>query len=182
MLPRMRREFSAVCVAALVVSAAACSAGGDDDDDAGTTATPGPTDLPSKTFALNASGFQVAHVGETALVRVFVADPPDPAHPDVVFCGTSTPIGPGGVFSISSVPAAVLSTNLDYTVELFANVSGGTSDYETNSENPGNPDHIYVLALDDVQTNVDIDFPHGIQAPASSFTWFPTSSCPGTAP
>lgn len=156
----------------LLLAAAACNGGsGDDDDDVASTATPGPTDAPSKTFALNGSGFQVAHVGETALVRVFATD----SASNVVFCGVSAPITGGGTFSVSSVPIAVLTTGSDYTVELFADVNGNST-YETNTENPGNPDHIYSIPLATVVDDVDIDFPHGIQA--TSITWPRGQGCP----
>ena len=169
MLAHMRSPIwiGALAAAALV---AACSGSGDDDD-AATTATPSPTDAPSKTFALNGSGFQVAHVGETALVRVFVTD----SASSVAFCGESAPITAGGTFSVSSVPTAVLTTGSDYTIELFANVNGDSL-YQTNTENPGNPDHIYSIPLAAVNDDVDIDFPHGIQA--TSITWPRNEACP----
>lgn len=156
--------------ALVLLAAAACSGGGDDDDDAATTATPGPTDAPSKTFALNGSGFQVAHVGETALVRVLVTN----SMTSVAFCGESAPVTAGGTFSVSSVPVAVLSTGTEYTIELFANVNGDSL-YQTNAENPGNPDHIYSIPLAAVGADVDIDFAHGIQATA--ITWPHGESC-----
>jgi len=149
--PRMRSGIRIGCAVVLVATAACSGSGDDDDDDAATTATPSPTDAPSKTFALNGSGFQVAHVGETA------------------------PITAGGTFSVSSVPTAVLTTGSDYTIELFANVNGDSL-YQTNTENPGNPDHIYSIPLAAVNDDVDIDFPHGIQA--TSITWPRNEACP----
>jgi hypothetical protein len=175
------RSLALLVALALASHACSGSGSGDDDDDGATSPTPTATDAPSKMFTLNGSGFQVAHVGETALVRVFRAQPAPATTPpleDVVFCGESDAITGGGVFSVSSVPAAVLATNGDYTVELFANVSGGTAVLNTGA----NPDHLYTIAsseLENVQDDVVIDFPHGVQTPQSEFTWAPGTGCPG---
>ena len=165
----MRRAFPILLAASVVVGFACTGGNGDDDDDGTPTPSPNATENPTKTFTLNGSGFQVAHVGEVALVRVLTQG-------TALWCDVSDPIPGAGTFAVSSVPTAILTTGNSYSVELVADIDGDAV-YDTNDTNPGSPDHIYAIPIGTVTTDVVINFPHGPQSP--SLTWAPGTGCPG---
>lgn len=170
---RPRRTSVAVPVLACLValSAAACTGGdGGDDDDGSPTPTPTPVENPTRTFTLNGSGFQVAHVGQVVLLRVLRADGA------AAWCDVSAAVPGSGTFTISSVPTAILTTGASYSLELVADIDGDAV-YDTNDTNPGSPDHIYALPIGVVTTDVVMNFAHGPQSP--SITWEPGLGCPG---